>query len=907
MNQSISNFSIISNNNPKFMQTDPRYTPVFAGVKTEEKMCCDISAEFKITLGLGKTQQVWNDQDTVSFDDFAEELSQSPAGPKDGTCYVPATFRGINRKMNEADEIGIAALDADCGHTLDEILEALGKASLEAIVHSTYSHMTTESEILCSDFDKREAATGQGVAAYMREMHSYLPRVIADAKIVNKVAVPGKAGTYYIVKHHPCPKFRIILRLADPWRAADFTSQAAANAEWQRFIDALAGLLGLQHDQSCTDTSRLFFFPRTREGGPEYEFRHVAGNACSMQQILAVATEDKHNCRISRIGAAKNAPRKVIPLYTQAEAERIRSALSVIPANERIIWLTIGAALHWTGWGDLARLLWDEWSRTSGKFDEAEQEKTWRSFDRGYDGEKVTLGTLFALAKEHGWSDRPARAKSNGLPVIQIKAGHIEQIVDEAERALIASNRGLYQRAGQIVCVGESRVKTKNSGEIMRQTIRERRDHALVEDMTASARFERFDARRKSWVEVDAPMGIAKTLQQRHSRLQLPVLSGVINAPTLRADGSLLVKPGYDPETGLLFDPQGVAFSPIPNKPTREEAKAALGSIKGLIGTFHFVGEADCAVALSAILTAVVRKSAIRQAPMHCFDAPLPGSGKGKLVDITSIIATGKEAGIVAQGRTEEELEKRLGALLFAGDQIAIDNCTAPLGGAFLCALLTQSTVMVRILGKSEVVEVPTDVLATATGNNLRIDGDMTRRVLICRIDPETERPELRKFNNDPVADAKAGRPRLVAAALLVLRAYIAAGKPPQADPLGSYEDWSDLVRSTLMWLGEADPVETMERARETDPRLDEKRAVMAAWAATVGQGKVTARKVSEWASNEGLASASGRILHEALLAIAGFRDEIDTKRLGNWLRANKGARLEGYAWASGLEAPSIR
>jgi hypothetical protein len=125
-----------------------------------------------------------------------------------------------------------------------------------------------------------------------------------------------------------------------------------------------------------------------------------------MQQILAVATEDKHNCRIPRIGAAKNAPRKVIPLYTQAEAERIRSALSVIPANDRIIWLTIGVALHWTCWGDLARLLWDEWSRTSGKFDEADQEETWRSFDRGYDGEKVTLGTLFHLAKEHGWNDQ---------------------------------------------------------------------------------------------------------------------------------------------------------------------------------------------------------------------------------------------------------------------------------------------------------------------------------------------------------------------------------------------------------------------------------------------------------------------------------------------------------------------
>jgi hypothetical protein len=88
-----------------------------------------------------------------------------------------------------------------------------------------------------------------------------------------------------------------------------------------------------------------------------------------------------------------------------------------------------------------------------------------------------------------------------------------------------------------------------------------------------------------------------------------------------------------------------------------------------------------------------------------------------------------------------------------------------------------------------------------------------------------------------------------------------------------------------------------MERARETDPRLDEKRAVMAAWAAVIGQGKVTARKVSEWASGEGLASASGQNLREALLTIAGVRDEIDTRRLGNWLRANKGARLEGSAF----------
>jgi putative DNA primase/helicase len=67
-----------------------------------------------------------------------------------------------------------------------------------------------------------------------------------------------------------------------------------------------------------------------------------------------------------------------------AKAERVRSALLAllaIPAGDRDIRLKVGAALHSTGWGELARQIWDEWCRTlPEKFDEAEQEKAWRSF-----------------------------------------------------------------------------------------------------------------------------------------------------------------------------------------------------------------------------------------------------------------------------------------------------------------------------------------------------------------------------------------------------------------------------------------------------------------------------------------------------------------------------------------------
>jgi hypothetical protein len=103
------------------------------------------------------------------------------------------------------------------------------------------------------------------------------------------------------------------------------------------------------------------------------------------------------------------------PEWSEAEEARIRSALTVIPAEDREIWFEIGAALHSTGWGGRARALFDQWSEKpdkyneekSDKYNEEGQDKLWESFARGYEGRPITLGTLFALAKKHGWEEPP--------------------------------------------------------------------------------------------------------------------------------------------------------------------------------------------------------------------------------------------------------------------------------------------------------------------------------------------------------------------------------------------------------------------------------------------------------------------------------------------------------------------
>ena len=66
---------------------------------------------------------------------------------------------------------------------------------------------------------------------------------------------------------------------------------------------------------------------------------------------------------------------------------------------------------------------------------------------------------------------------------------------------------------------------------------------------------------------------------------------------------------------------------------------------------------------LGAMLTALDRRS-MATAPLHAFTAPVAGSGKSLLVDIAAALTTGQPAPVISQGRTEEELEKRLGAAL---------------------------------------------------------------------------------------------------------------------------------------------------------------------------------------------------------------------------------------------------
>jgi hypothetical protein len=493
---------------------------------------------------------------------------------------------------------------------------------------------------------------------------------------------------------------------------------------------------------------------------------------------------------------------------------------------------------------------------------------------------------------------KPGRILSppNQKPIIRIVAGTLPAVVSAAERHLVASDKEIFQRGDSIIRPAVQRIPIADDHKTSGWRLIPVHQNHLTERFMEAAEFEKFDGRSKKWVKADCPPKLAATYLERVGLWKLPHLLALTNCPTMRADGSIIEQPGFDAATGILFAPLGLVFPPVPKNPTKEEGRAALARMKALISEFPFVDEASQSVALSGILTAMVRRS-LRSAPLHAFDAPVAGTGKSKLADLASMFAAGHEAPAITPGGNKEETEKRLGSMLLAGDAvISFDNCTSALGGDALCSCLVQTMVKIRILGKSETPTIVCNAAMFANGNNFAVHGDMVRRTLLARLDPKCERPELRTFETeDPIIVLRRERPRYIVDALTVLRAYVVAGKPNRIRPaLGSFEAWSDFVRSALCWLDEADPCRTMENIRMKDPEIAELTAVLNQWAAVIGSEKITVKglidracaSTSDYAGSENFTNPQFR---DALLEVASDGGAINGRRLGKWLLKHQG------------------
>jgi len=333
---------------------------------------------------------------------------------------------------------------------------------------------------------------------------------------------------------------------------------------------------------------------------------------------------------------------------------------------------------------------------------------------------------------------------------------------------------------------------------------------------------------------------ISRQVLALKSRRKLKPLKAAISVPTICPDGTLLTHPGYDEKVQLLLEFTEPVF--VPENPTIEQCLKALEYIWYPFKEFPFCSQLDKTVLITAIITGAVRP-ALPTSPGIVVEAPDVACGKTLIARSLSVMMTGHEPSVCSISKTndDDEMRKKLFTFMREGDKVILfDNIKGVLNSASLAAALTSSTFKDRILGKSESSEVPNKALFVLTGNNLTLAGDLPRRMLSMRIDPQTDRAYAREFDLDPVTYVANNRIRIVEAALTLVRGMFTHTKRRSEGRMASFEAWDDLVRQTVCWLNTmseqlvtgplADPMDAVDKSQSDDPEREMLYGFLSEW-----------------------------------------------------------------------------
>ncbi len=316
-----------------------------------------------------------------------------------------------------------------------------------------------------------------------------------------------------------------------------------------------------------------------------------------------------------------------------------------------------------------------------------------------------------------------------------------------------------------------------------------------------------------------------------------PAAVALIGAPALRPDGTVIDRPGYDPATGLIYDPApGFVVPPTPAEPTPQDVAAAVELVDEAIDGFAFVDDEDRANAVGLMLTPIVRPAIDGEVPLAILDKPQPRTGGTTLAALVGIVATGAFPDFMTEAGTDDEWQKRITATLMSGPSVVlIDNVTRPLRSPHLAAMLTTPTWQDRLLGVNKMVRLPQRATWVASGNNVKVGGDLPARCYWIKQDAHTAKPWDRTFRHpDLLAWAAENRGQLVAALLTMARAWFAAGKPEPAEQLptlAGFNPWVKIVGGVLAHAGiDGFLRDAAERIEQADQEADQWSAFLLAW-----------------------------------------------------------------------------
>ncbi len=696
-----------------------------------------------------------------------------------------------------------------------------------------------ELALLVVDVDDAAHESGQPASAEWRQAERFkLARL--------QSAAPG------FVRYETRGGYRLIWALERPFY---LDSQADADAWKDFYAGALAWLKansGVDGDPGCADWTRLYRLPNVEREGKGAQQAAVEGALTTTwpaDRVVAVARKAKRgNESTDATDPDPGDPAVVGPLV-----EKLSAVLAPAwCADGRQQWfLAFVGWLHGKGWSeceraDLIDLL------TEQRDDGAERYGAMNERSHALPGPgaavKAALGDAFKaldkLVRQHpnvvatrpksprtreaarateaanDTGEEPARAR------VQVTPNQSE--TNAAVVQVLAVAKGLYQRNQRLV-----RVIEDDSEEYSGAIIREMPAAALQSLISEHVHFWRLAADGKGeddglqWREAEChpPEWCVRYVHAAGEWPGIAHLTGIIETPAVRPDGSIIQEPGYDHATGFYFAPSE-AFPAVPSTPTHADAQAALRLLREVFQDFPFKSGADRDVPIAAVLTLVSRPAVKGAVPAFLLDASMSRSGKGFITNVISLIALGRSFAPMNYPSSKSEQEKVLSGYALRGvPLVCFDNIESAVfgGGPIERAVTAEDRIALRVLGRSETPEVAWRAIIVGSGNNVECTRDMSARIMRARLEPNCERPEDRapnEFAHYPLLPwVKAERARLVTAALVIVRAYFVAGqpRPVNARPIADFAAWARVVRDALVWAGGEDVAVTRAEAARTD------------------------------------------------------------------------------------------
>ncbi|MCA9253890.1 MAG: hypothetical protein KDA54_22410, partial [Phycisphaerales bacterium] len=467
------------------------------------------------------------------------------------------------------------------------------------------------------------------------------------------------------------------------------------------------------------------------------------------------------------------------------------------------------------------------------KWDERHGEETYGNLTISNALQHVTKQYRPRNAIANAKRSSPQPPADTGRPQIQHNERQLRDVRDDALQAVIAANvpPRLFSRGEGIARIA----LVRHDGATEAPMIQQLESNALRGELTNVADwFALKHLKQVDKLEADLPpLAVARDILAL-PQVGLPPLNAIITCPAFTPSGNLIIKSGYDAESGLWHHRSLSKIAGVPLRPTPREIGSAREVLINIIAEFPFIDQASLANALALLLLPFVRPMIEGPTPLFAADAPTAGTGKGLLVQVCLWPALGYSLDIRTGARDQDEWRKRITSELVAGrPAIGFDNATSRLDSEHLAAVLTATLWTDRILATSKVVTVPNRAVWVCTGNNLAFSKELARRVIWIRLDARIEAPEQRTGFQHPdlVGFVRERRAALVHAAITLLRAWLDSGRPRGTQVMGSYENFAAVMGGILDVAGVSGFLANADQLRQqADSESAEWRAFVHAW-----------------------------------------------------------------------------